>query len=100
MNRSNKLSWQFWACCLLWVALVQMAIGAPPAGQATAPAKSGATLVLPNHAPTDFIQVRQDIPKGKLETITYNSKRIGVDRKAVVYTFPNYDPKQKYRSSI
>ena len=37
-----------------------------------------------------------DIPRGKLETITYNSKSIGVDRKAVVYTPPNYDPKQKY----
>ncbi len=96
MNRSNKLRWNIWACCLLWVALVQVAIGAPPAGQATTPAKPSATLVLPNHAPADFIQVRPDIPKGKLETITYNSKSIGVDRKAVVYTPPNYDPKQKY----
>jgi enterochelin esterase-like enzyme len=96
MNRSNKLHWQFWAFCVLWVALAQMTIGAPLAGQATAPAKPGATLVLPNHAPADFIQVRPDIPKGKLETITYNSKSIGVDRKAVVYTPPNYDPNQKY----
>ena len=43
-----------------------------------------------------LLQVRPDIPKGKLETITYNSKSIGVDRKAVVYTPPNYDPNQKY----
>ena len=96
MKRSNKLCWQFWANCLLWVALAQLAIGAPPAMQSTAPAKAGATLVLPNRAPADFIQVRPDIPKGKLETITYNSKSIGVDRKAVVYTPPDYDPKQKY----
>jgi enterochelin esterase-like enzyme len=96
MKRFNRLHWQFGVCCLLWVALVQMALGAPPAGQAAAPAKSAAALVLPNHAPTDFTQVRQDIPKGKVETITYNSKSIGVDRKAVVYTPPNYDPKQKY----
>jgi len=96
MKRLNKLRWQFGASSLLWVALVQMAIGAPPTGQATAPAKPGATLVLANHAPADFIQVRPDIPKGKLETITYNSKSIGVDRKAVVYTPPNYDPNQKY----
>ena len=68
---------------------------APP-GQAAAPVKAGATLALPNHAPADFIQVRPDIPKGKLETITYNSKSIGVDRKAVVYTPPNYDANQKY----
>jgi enterochelin esterase-like enzyme len=96
MKSSHKLRWQFWAGCLLCVALAQMAIGAPPAGQSAATAKAGATLVLPNHAPANFIQVRADIPKGKLETITYNSKSIGVDRKAVVYTPPNYDPKQKY----
>jgi enterochelin esterase-like enzyme len=96
MKRLSKPSWQFWAICLLCVASVQMAIGSPPTGQAAAPAKAGATLVLPNHAPADFIQVRPDIPKGKLETITYNSKSIGVDRKAVVYTPPNYDVNQKY----
>ncbi len=96
MKRSNKLRWQFWVNWLLWAALMQIAIGAPPTGQATALAKTGASLVLPNHAPADFIQIRADIPKGKLETITYNSKSIGVDRKAVVYTPPNYDPNQKY----
>jgi enterochelin esterase-like enzyme len=96
MSRSNKLRWQFWAGCLLWVALVQMAIGAPPTGQAAVQVAAAETLTLPNHAPADFIQVRPDIPKGKLETITYNSKSIGVDRKAVVYTPPNYDPNQKY----
>jgi enterochelin esterase-like enzyme len=59
-------------------------------------APAGAVVTLPNHAPADFIQVRPDIPKGKLETITYNSKSIGVERKAVIYTPPNYDAKQKY----
>ncbi len=96
MKRFNKADWRFWAGCLLWVALVQMAIGmlptAPPAEAVTA----GQVVALPNHAPADFIQVRPDIPKGKLETITYHSKSIGVDRKAVVYTPPNYDPNQKY----
>ncbi len=59
-------------------------------------ATADTALALPNHAPEDFIQVRPEIPKGKLETITYNSKSIGVDRKAVVYTPPNYDPERKY----
>jgi enterochelin esterase-like enzyme len=95
MKHSSRLNWQLTAGCLLWVALVQVAMGAPT-GQATAPAKAGASLVLPNHAPADFLQVRSDIPKGKLETVTYNSKSIGVDRKAVVYTPPNYDPNRKY----
>jgi len=81
---------------MLCAALAQMAIGAMPTGQAAVQVAAADTLTLPNHAPADFIQVRPNIPKGKLETITYNSKSIGVDRKAVVYVPPNYDPNQKY----
>jgi enterochelin esterase-like enzyme len=96
MNHSKKLRWGFLASCLFWAVLAQMAIGTMPTGHAAMPVAADAALTLPNHAPADFIQVRPDIPKGKLETITYNSKSIGVDRKAVVYTPPNYDAKQKY----
>ncbi|MGD9160812.1 MAG: alpha/beta hydrolase-fold protein [Desulfobacteraceae bacterium] len=87
MNRLNKLRCGFFVSCLLWALLLQMTIGTQVAR---------AALVLPNHAPADFNKVRLDIPKGKLETITYNSKSIGVERKAVVYTPPNYDPGKKY----
>ncbi len=80
---------------MLWAALAQAAIGPLLAGQAAAPVQAP-TLALPNHAPADYIQVRPDIPKGKLEPITYSSKSIGVDRKAVVYLPPNYNPNQKY----
>ena len=96
MNRSNKLRWQFLASCMLGAALVQMAIGTMPIGKAAVWVAEVSTLTLPNHAPADFTQVRPGIPKGKLETITYNSGSIGVDRKAVVYTPPNYDVSQKY----
>jgi enterochelin esterase-like enzyme len=81
-------------CVVIGLAQIPIA-SAQPAAPKT-PATSGAVLTLPNHAPEDFIQIRPDIPKGKLETITYNSKSIGVDRKAVVYTPPNYDPNKKY----
>jgi enterochelin esterase-like enzyme len=81
---------------MIFAALMQVAIGTISTGAPAAPAAASSTLTLPNHAPADYIQVRADILKGKLETITYNSKSIGVDRKAVVYTPPNYDPKQKY----
>jgi enterochelin esterase-like enzyme len=64
--------------------------------QQTSKQAVGAAVALPNHAPADFTQVRPDIQKGKLETITYKSKSIGVDRKAVVYTPPNYDANRKY----
>jgi enterochelin esterase-like enzyme len=96
MIRSNKLRWGFLVSCLLVAALVQSAIGTMPTGKAAVAVAADPILILPNHAPADFIQVRPDIPKGKLETITYNSKSIGVDRKAVVYTPPNYDANQKY----
>ncbi len=59
------------------------------------PEPAGA-LTLPDHAPADFTNVRPDIPKGVVETITYHSKSIGVDRKAVVYTPPGYDTGKKY----
>lgn len=95
MTRSHKLHCRLFTRCLLWVALLHIAAGFIPTGQGAAPAPA-ATLTLPSHAPADYIQVRPDIPKGKLETITYNSKSIGVDRKAVVYTPPNYDPNHKY----
>jgi enterochelin esterase-like enzyme len=96
MNRTNKLYWRFLISFLLAAALVQVSIGIPQTAYAASPVTQGAVLTLPNHAPEDFIQVRPDIPKGKLETITYHSKSIGVDRKAVVYTPPNYNPDTKY----
>ena len=69
-------------CVMIGLAQIPMASAQLAAYQASA--KADAVLVLPNHAPEDFMQVRPDIPKGRLETITYNSKSIGVDRKAVV----------------
>ena len=75
---------------------MQTAIGTLPTGQAAAPVTAGETVALPNHAPAGFTQVRPGISKGKLETITYNSRSIGVDRKAVICTPPNYDANQKY----
>ncbi|MBN2242311.1 MAG: hypothetical protein JW793_06435 [Acidobacteria bacterium] len=92
MKRFTKPSWRIGACCLLWAALAQTAIGILPMVPSTGAATAYAAVILPSHAPDDFIEIRPDIPKGRLETITYNSKSIGVDRKAVVYTPPNYEP--------
>ena len=87
MNYSKKLYRRSMAKCVLGVLFLQLIMGM----QVTF-----AALALPGHAPSDFTEIRPDIPKGKLETITYNSKSIGVDRRAVVYTPPNYDPDIKY----
>lgn len=96
MKHFNEPRWRFWACCLLWAAWAQTAVAILPTLPASAAVTADTAVALPNHAPADFIQVRPDIPKGTLETITYNSKSIGVDRKAVVYLPPNYDPNRKY----
>jgi enterochelin esterase-like enzyme len=47
-------------------------------------------------APVGFDKTRDDIPRGKLETVEYESKSVGTRRKAVVYTPPGFDPTAKY----
>ena len=46
-------------------------------------------------APAGYDAYRDDIPHGKLETVTYPSKTVGNDRRAVVYTPPGYSPNKK-----
>lgn len=43
-----------------------------------------------------FDTLRLSIPHGKLDTITYASKSVGIKRKALVYTPPGYSKKNKY----
>jgi enterochelin esterase-like enzyme len=43
-----------------------------------------------------FDVVRESIPHGKIDTITYNSKAVGVNRKALIYTPPGYSKDKKY----
>jgi enterochelin esterase-like enzyme len=47
-------------------------------------------------APSGFDQVRSDIAKGKIDSIQYPSKTVGVKRKALVYTPPGFSKKKKY----
>lgn len=46
--------------------------------------------------PEGFKEVRDKIPHGKLELITYESKTVGTTRKANVYTPPGYSADTKY----
>src|SRR3954452_20805100 len=48
------------------------------------------------HAPPDFDSMRNDIPHGKIDTISYASKTVGTNRKALIYTPPGYSKKKKY----
>ncbi len=47
-------------------------------------------------APFGFDIVRDGIPHGKIDTITYASKTVGANRKALVYTPPGYSKNKKY----
>ncbi len=46
--------------------------------------------------PAGFDVVRENIPQGKIDTITYSSKTVGSNRRALIYTPPGYSKKQKY----
>ncbi len=47
-------------------------------------------------APPGFDMVRASIPHGKIDTITYHSKTVGTNRRALIYTPPGYTKKNKY----
>ena len=47
-------------------------------------------------APEGFDVFRKDIPHGKIDSLSYPSKTVGVDRKVLVYTPPGYSRRNKY----
>ena len=46
--------------------------------------------------PQGFDIARESTPHGKIDTITYNSKTVGTDRRALIYTPPGYSKDKKY----
>ncbi len=49
-----------------------------------------------SRAPKGFDSLRTSIPHGRIDTVTYNSKTVGVKRKALIYTPPGFSKKKKY----
>src|SRR6478752_2498637 len=47
-------------------------------------------------APAGFDSLRATIPHGKIDTITYESKTVGIKRRAIIYTPPGFSKKNKY----
>ena len=47
-------------------------------------------------APIGFDIVRESIPHGKIDTVTYFSKIVGNKRKALIYTPPGFSKEKKY----
>jgi len=48
------------------------------------------------HAPEGFDIPRPGIAPGKVDTITYGSKTVGTNRRAIIYTPPGYSKSKKY----
>lgn len=57
---------------------------------------TGHTQAIVNHAPQGFDTLRNNIIHGKIDTIVYISKTVGVKRRALVYTPPGYAKKNRY----
>jgi len=49
-----------------------------------------------NPAPQGFDVARDNIPHGKIDTISYSSATVGTTRKAIIYTPPGYSKEKKY----
>lgn len=47
-------------------------------------------------APLGYDLLRENIPHGVVDTITYSSKTVGTSRKALIYTPPGYSKGKKY----
>ncbi len=52
--------------------------------------------ILERQAPEGFDTEQEDIPHGKIDSISYKSKTVGTTRKALVYTPPKYSKTKKY----
>jgi enterochelin esterase-like enzyme len=78
---------------LAWAALVGLVAPFAASGQKDEPPKPGAKIEAP---PKDFDKKRDGIDRGKLETVEYESKTVGITRKATVYTPPGYTKDKKY----
>lgn len=46
--------------------------------------------------PPNFNVVKENIARGKIDTISYKSKTVGSTRRALIYTPPGYSKKKKY----
>ena len=47
-------------------------------------------------APRGFDSLRTEIQHGKIDTISYESKTVGTDRRVIIYTPPGFSKKNKY----
>ena len=97
--------WLTWRRCLHEFAPLLFTTAQPPAGAAGrgGPPRFGGPIVLnaddvpafPD-PPAGIDKKRDDVPHGKLEMVSYESKSVGTTRKMQVYTPPAYTTDKKY----
>jgi enterochelin esterase-like enzyme len=102
--------WQTWRRCLNEFAprlfqpsAAATVAAAPPRRQRGGPGGGGRQITLgPDDKqvfpdpPAGFNAKREDIPRGELQTVDYESKTVGATRKMQVYTPPGYSKDKKY----
>ena len=94
--------WQTWRRCLHEFAPL-LFVSQRSANRSGPPRRGGGQIVLnaddvpafPD-PPAGFDKEHKDIPHGKLEMISYESKSVGATRKMQVYTPPGYTNEKKY----
>jgi enterochelin esterase-like enzyme len=92
--------WLTWRRCLHEFAPL-LFVNGQSAGR-SGRAQRGAIVLNPDDVPAfpdppaGFDVARQDVPHGRLEMISYESKSVGTTRKMQVYTPPGYSTKNKY----
>ena len=92
--------WLTWRRCLHEFAPLLFA-GVPATAPAEVPPREAAATNSDEASaypdpPAGFDKERSDIPHGKLEMISYDSKTVGTTRKMQVYTPPGYSKDKKY----
>jgi enterochelin esterase-like enzyme len=91
--------WQTWRRCLHEFA--PLLFTGAPAGRADAGGRGGIKLNADDvpafdDPPRGFDAERKDVPHGKLEMVSYESRSVGTTRKMNVYTPPGYTKDKKY----
>lgn len=66
-----------------------------PEARRPAPARPALAVTLAP-APEGFDRRRDDVAAGKVETVEYDSKTVGIKRKMVIYTPPGYSSDRRY----
>src|SRR3954452_5525969 len=93
--------WLTWRRCLNEFAPLLFAQQAPSAGRRPGPGPRQPIVLNADDVPAfpeppSDVSAEKDVPHGKLETVSYDSKSVGATRKMQVYTPPGYSSEKKY----